>query len=1742
MPLDETPEARVPGTSSGARRDAALSALAVAELDAPFRSAERRDCHESAWFGHVPFAHWLIGATHPRILVELGTHWGVSYAAFCQAIEAEGTGSRCFAVDTWQGDEHAGHYPEEVFQDVQRYNQARFSTFSQLLRCTFDEAVGMFADGSVDVLHIDGLHTYDAVRHDFENWLPKLSSRAVVLFHDTNERQRDFGVWRLWTELAAKWPAFEFVHGHGLGVLCVGTEAPEAIRSLSELPPREAAAVRARFAFLGERWETEARATALRRDLAARDTQIASLANAQEAALLAASAAHAHELELARNEAKAEARAAAEVLAQFKQQAAVQMQEQSQILARVRDQALVQAREATRDADLLRRENAALRQAQELAALERVRRKPEISIIDQVERVAQVSPETMALARTARTQAEMLLDQVVRERDALLLSTAWKATWPLRWLGASVPHPVRWHGRRAVKAAWWAMTPWHLPRRMEALRNRPAIGPADVIRSRPSSPPPAALLPPPAPVPVAPQPATPTALARDDPYARWIAEFEPRLASPAGVEAPRFFSEVRFTFLIPYADRPGALDATLASLRAQANPDWEVLVAFPERHAAECALGEAAADRRVVSIGCGESADRGGMLGHLLSSARGSWVGVLDGGDVLSPDALDEIARTLAQAPGLAIVYGDEDVLSEDGRRQAPLFKPGWSPEMLQAFNYFGRLTMFSRSRAIEAGGFVAGHGAGSEWSLNLRMADAAEGAAACIARIPRVLCHRAADSDRERPATASPAAAQHRDVLRAFWAGRGIASPRVETQPDGTQRSSWEMVSPPLVTVIVPNHNQPDLLRRCASGLLDGTTYRNVELVIVENRSDDPEIWALYATLGRRPNVRVIRHDAPFNYSAACNRGAEIANGELLLFLNNDIEVVDPGWLGELVRVVTLPGVGIAGTKLRYPTGELQHAGVAAGIHLYGLMFNRAQENDWGVFGSPNYTRNWLAIMGACQMVRREVFNRLGGFDEAYQIANSDVAFCLRAHKAGWRTAYTPFAGLLHHEGMTRGRTNPAADMAHSAREVHRLGIDEDPYLHPSLSGLDAVPRLRAPGEPSLRETFLADAARVIAAAPTSNSAFDPFDAADAEAASHLPGSDILWPPQRPDRVDDLWSAARWILDLLRSRPDLRTRFPHALSQRSGGPFASWLTDGGARELGLPPQTDIHLRSAFAANLSVRPRHAYLNRDDLRAAFPLGLLPPGRGGLSGWMLRYGRTDESLRPEEIWWFILACAENPEAELVLTYRFSPAWQHAHPYGLTVFGRDALAAWIAERYDLPWDTAWLNPSSWPTELTAADEIRLAYAARNAWRDAHPGAFETKERAQALLEWLAQPSAGLWPAQRDWCSARALDDTASALAAPGANVIGHFCYPSGLRVSVEAMSNAMETAGAAVSRRDMRTTRNDDPCHGKFGGLETHDVTIIHVQPDPFFDDVFQRSDLAPRQDPTYRVAYWYWELEAVPTHWAETARQVNEVWAATSFVADALRHTVPVPVHTLFPGVQIGRFSKRPREAFGLPDCHEGRFAFVFSFHMASIVERKNPLGLIQAFKQAFRFGEPVDLILKTTSASHHDDQMRELHEAAAGANVHILDRIMTPDETLSLIDACDAYVSLHRSEGLGLTMAEAMLLGKPVIATRYSGNLDFMDDGNSLLVDYELVPLGRPIPPYDAAARWAEPSLDHAAGLMRRLYEDRAWAAELGEKARADASARFSLAAAGERFIARLAAIKDSGRRGPARMK
>jgi glycosyltransferase involved in cell wall biosynthesis len=228
-------------------------ALAEPALDSMFWTPSRIGSM-SAWWGHVPFAHWLISSLKPGMVVELGTHNGVSFAAFCEAMHRNRLPGRCYAVDTWQGDEQAGWYGEEVFQNLTTFIQPRYAAFAELLRMRFDEALPYFADSSVDLLHIDGLHTYEAVRHDFDSWLPKLSVRGVVLFHDINVRERDFGVWKLWGELRERYPTFEFLHAHGLGIAAVGPEIPRSVSDLFESSPEAASIIRERLSHLGARW------------------------------------------------------------------------------------------------------------------------------------------------------------------------------------------------------------------------------------------------------------------------------------------------------------------------------------------------------------------------------------------------------------------------------------------------------------------------------------------------------------------------------------------------------------------------------------------------------------------------------------------------------------------------------------------------------------------------------------------------------------------------------------------------------------------------------------------------------------------------------------------------------------------------------------------------------------------------------------------------------------------------------------------------------------------------------------------------------------------------------------------------------------------------------------------------------------------------------------------------------------------------------------------------------------------------------------------------------------------------------------------------------------------------------------------------------------------------------------------------------------------------------------------------
>jgi glycosyltransferase involved in cell wall biosynthesis len=478
-----------------------------------------------------------------------------------------------------------------------------------------------------------------------------------------------------------------------------------------------------------------------------------------------------------------------------------------------------------------------------------------------------------------------------------------------------------------------------------------------------------------------------------------------------------------------------------------------------------------------------------------------------------------------------------------------------------------------------------------------------------------------------------------------------------------------------------------------------------------------------------------------------------------------------------------------------------------------------------------------------------------------------------------------------------------------------------------------------------------------------------------------------------------------------------------------------------------------------------------YQLRADVREVFPLGLTPAQLGDYGDWLLRYGRAEYGFDPDEIVRFLLDQADDPSKGLGETYLLTPEWQRAVPDALTDRGWRDLKWWLAGRY--------------------------------------------RGQVGRWLRAAERPAGPAGPA-----------DPSTAI-----NLLGHFKYESGLQEEVLRQAEALAEHGFTTCLRDLPVSFPVviDPGR-RYLDPEAGDITIIKLGAHLPLDRAYRRAGWHPRPG-VYRVVCWSWEVEEFPRAAVDGAAGLaDEVWAVSEFCAASIRRAMPgVPVHTMPVVVRPPAFEPRPRSAFGLPD---GRFLFLFAFDMASGMERKNPLGLIRAFRRAFSPAEPVHLALKVSRGRDHPGDYARLTRQAAAAGVTVIDRVMPRAEVPALLAACDCYVSLHRSEGFGMTMAEAMALGKPTVATGYSGNLDFMTAENSYLVDARRVALDRDHPPYPKGCTWSEPSEDHAARQMRRVYDRPVEAAAVAARGRATVEALLSPAAGARRMLARIADIRS----------
>lgn len=479
----------------------------------------------------------------------------------------------------------------------------------------------------------------------------------------------------------------------------------------------------------------------------------------------------------------------------------------------------------------------------------------------------------------------------------------------------------------------------------------------------------------------------------------------------------------------------------------------------------------------------------------------------------------------------------------------------------------------------------------------------------------------------------------------------------------------------------------------------------------------------------------------------------------------------------------------------------------------------------------------------------------------------------------------------------------------------------------------------------------------------------------------------------------------------------------------------------------------------------------------------------------------------------------------DADLAATvrefYLHNPEVQWRYPLGLLPVGQKRFVKWLLgkgrSQHALS-DEQLL----WFLHATAEDlprSIALTYLINPAWQTRFP---ELRNNEQELLAWLRAE----FPKYRPLHAVERLPlpNESAATSLAGVNVLAHFCYTSGLQQAALGYVESLQVAGLRVTCRDVPAgvltellPRED------WLATETFPITLTNVAPAPHFENRYERAGLAKRAG-VMRIAYWAWELESVPPEWRELALSVDEIWAPSAFVAKALRAGLGTPVMEMLPGLSVGEVEQVSRAKLRVA---EEDFVFLFMFDMLSDFERKNPLAVIRAFRRAFADGDAATLVIKTSRGASDPSKLERLRLEAAGARVLIIDELVPRARAYGFIAMGDCIVSLHRSEGFGMLLAEAMLLGKPVIGTGYSGNLAFMNNENSLLVDHEMIAITESGPIYQAGNRWADPSVEQAAAYMRRLFENRAEAKALGWRGQADVSEQLAPAPAGARMKVRI---------------
>lgn len=506
------------------------------------------------------------------------------------------------------------------------------------------------------------------------------------------------------------------------------------------------------------------------------------------------------------------------------------------------------------------------------------------------------------------------------------------------------------------------------------------------------------------------------------------------------------------------------LEDAIRSVQGQLYPNWELCIADDAstdvgvRKLLQRYMDN---DSRIKVVFREKNGHISAASNSALDLVNGEYVALLDNDDLLNEHALFWVADAIVSNPDARLIYSDEDKVDQAGRRYDPYFKPDWNPDLFLSHNMICHLGAYRTDLVKKLGGFREGLEGAQDYDLALRCSEQLEPQQ--IVHIPRVLYHW-----RSHPGSTAQAGSEKNYALVAGERAlndhfsRIKVAAKAELLDFGMYRARYTMpTKAPLVSLIIPTRNGLALIKQCIDSIFAKTTYKNYEILIVDNNSDDPKTLAYLASLVKNKRIRVIRDKRPFNYSALNNAAVKNARGEYLALINNDIEVISPEWLDEMMGLAIQPSIGAVGARLWYPNDTLQHGGVITGLGgLAGHSHKHLNKGAPGFFYRAQLIQSLSVVTAACLVVKKSIFQKVGGLDETnLKVAFNDVDFCLRVREAGYRNVWTPYAELYHHESATRGYEDTSEKQLRFRDEVlymqKRWGnlLLNDPAYSPNLT-----------------------------------------------------------------------------------------------------------------------------------------------------------------------------------------------------------------------------------------------------------------------------------------------------------------------------------------------------------------------------------------------------------------------------------------------------------------------------------------------------------------------------------------------------------------------------------------------------------------------------------------------------------------------------------------------------------------